>query len=239
MAGGLGKRMESTTPKVLHELQGRPMLVRVIETALTLQPHTILVVVGKYKGQIEGVLAKWNVLEHVEFVMQPNAKGTGHAIQCCRPRLLQEPLDSKALILSGDVPLIKGDTLYEIFNQTTQASIVTAEYEDPTGYGRVLTRGDTFDAIVEDKDCSPEERKCRTINAGIYVFETESLCEYLPRLKNDNAQCEYYLTDIVGMYPSNDVYMYHVPAERQLELIGVNTKEQLEMLNESGAAELS
>ena len=233
MAGGLGKRMESTTPKVLHELQGKPMLVKVIETALALQPNKILVIVGKYKDQIEGVLAQWNVLDRVEFVMQHNAMGTGHAIQCCRTRLLEEPPNTKALILSGDVPLIQSETLRDMFQQANQSSIMTAEYEDPAGYGRVLTEADgTFRAIVEEKDCTPKERKCRMINAGIYVFETSTLCEYLPRLKNENAQGEYYLTDIVGMYPSTEVFLYHMPAEKQIELIGVNTKDQLRELNE-------
>lgn len=231
MAGGLGKRMNSTLPKVLHKIQDKPMLVHVIERALELNPNHILVVVGKYLPVISETLKEYNVLKHVEFVNQPEALGTGHAIQCCREQLNN---DANVIILSGDVPLIKTDTLREMITDLDCARIMTSIMDNPHGYGRVIEKDGIFEKIVEEKDCNDEERKCTKTNAGIYAFKSKLLYTYLPYLSNDNAQNEYYLTDIVKIMKEHEkvqIGVYNIPTERQIELTGVNTKEQLEGLN--------
>lgn len=231
MAGGLGKRMNSTLPKVLHKIQDKPMLVHVIDRALELNPERILVVVGKYLPVISETLKEYNVLKHVEFVNQPEALGTGHAIQCCREQLNN---DANVIILSGDVPLIKTDTLREMITDLDCARIMTSIMDNPHGYGRVIEKDGVFEKIVEEKDCNDEERKCTKTNAGIYAFKSKLLYKYLPYLSNDNAQNEYYLTDIVKIMKEHEkvqIGVYNIPTERQIELTGVNTKEQLEELN--------
>ena len=231
MAGGLGKRMQSALPKVLHEILDKPMLVHVVERALELNPTKIFVVVGKYLPVISETLKTHNVLKYVEFINQPEALGTGHAIQCCRDQL---DTDASVLILSGDVPLIKTQTLHEMMNCLNYARIMTTKLDNPNGYGRIIEKDGLFEKIVEEKDCNDEERKCQKTNAGIYVFNSKMLYKYLPFLSNDNAQKEYYLTDIVKIIKDHErvvIDFYDMPVEKQIELTGVNTKEQLEELN--------
>ena len=227
MAGGLGKRMESTLPKVLHKVLDKPMLVQVIETALKLKPDNIFVIVGKYLPVIGETLNKYGVLKYIKFVHQTEALGTGHAIQCCREHI-------KELILSGDVPLIKENTLLQMVNKLDKARIMTTILEEPQGYGRIIEIDGVFSKIVEQKDATEEELKCKKVNAGIYAFDSNVLYKYLPYLSNDNAQKEYYLTDIVEIIKNNEqinIELFNMSKEQQIELTGVNTKQQLENLN--------
>lgn len=232
MAGGLGKRMESETPKVLHKVVDKPMLVHVIETALTLKPDNIFVVVGKYLSVIGNTLNDYGLLKYIKFVHQHEALGTGHAIQCCRQHL--EKLNSNILILSGDVPLIKQDTLLNMVVSLNKARIMTTMMDNPQGYGRIIEDNNVFIKIVEEKDASDEEKRCQKVNAGIYAFDSNMLYKYLPYLSNNNAQKEYYLTDIVEIIKNQEdieIELFNVPKDKQIELIGVNTKLQLEDLN--------
>ena len=231
MAGGLGKRMQSTLPKVLHEILGKPMLVHVVERALELNPTKIYVVVGKYLPIIAETLSNYDLIKYVDFINQSVALGTGHAIQCCRDQLNN---DANVLILSGDVPLIKTDTLKKMMDELKYARIMTTTMDDPHGYGRIIENGGIFEKIVEEKDCNDEERKCQKTNAGIYAFASQMLYKYLPYISNDNAQEEYYLTDIVEIIKQHEgvsIDLYDMPVSNQIELTGVNTKEQLEELN--------
>jgi bifunctional N-acetylglucosamine-1-phosphate-uridyltransferase/glucosamine-1-phosphate-acetyltransferase GlmU-like protein len=173
------------------------------------------------------------MLDYVEFINQPEALGTGHAIQCCRPYLYQHEY-SNTLILSGDVPLIKTETIKNMIKNMEHARIMCTILENPTGYGRIIEKEGKFEKIVEEKDCNDEERKCQKTNAGIYAFDTFILCKYLPLLSNNNAQGEYYLTDIVEIIKNKeevDIEMYEMPLENQQELLGVNTEQQLIELN--------
>jgi len=236
MAGGLGKRMKSTLPKVLHHVKNKPMLVHVIEQSLELNPFKICVVVGKYQSVIKSTLQMFNVLDKVEFIQQKEALGTGHAIQCCRPTLLDCAASLQVLILSGDVPLIKSETLREMVYQFRGAKVLTSEVDNPHGYGRIIEKNGQLIKIIEEKDCNEEERLVKKTNSGIYAFQNEYLCKYLPYLKNNNAQKEFYLTDIIEILQTTEqitIDTYNLPKERQIELIGVNTKEQLEELNKS------
>lgn len=233
MAGGLGKRMQSSLPKVLHKILDKPMLVHVIEQAKQLKPIKILVVVGKYMPIIEKTLETYNVLHNVEFVIQHEALGTGHAIQCCREHL---NCNANILILSGDVPLIKSNTLLEMIHDLEYARVMTTILDQPNGYGRIIEVNGVFEKIVEEKDCNEEERLCKKTNAGIYAFHSDMLYKYLPYLTNNNAQNEYYLTDIVEIIKHNehvDIELFNIPIERQIELTGINTKKQLDDLNEN------
>ena len=173
MAGGLGKRMRSTLPKVLHHVKRKPMLVHVIEQSLELNPFKICVVVGKYQSVIKSTLQMFNVLDKVEFIQQKEALGTGHAIQCCRPTLLDCAASLPVLILSGDVPLIKSETLREMVYQFRGAKVLTSEVDNPHGYGRIIEKNGQLIKIIEEKDCNEEERLVKKTNSGIYAFQNE------------------------------------------------------------------
>ena len=222
MAGGLGKRMSSNLPKVLHKLGGIPMLCHILlklkVLANIVNIKKILIVVGKFKDY--------------EFIMQSEALGTGHAIQCCIDELSIYP-NSETLILSGDVPLIRPYTMNKLILIPSPVKIITAKVKEPCGYGRIIRNGDYFKKIVEHKDCSESELEINEINCGIYAINTAYLCKHLPSLKNNNSQNEYYLTDIIEIIKREEsvaVGTYEMPQEDQYETTGVNTLEQLKEL---------
>lgn len=236
MAGGLGKRMESSLPKVLHKVAGIPMICRLLLKLKVLSNivnlKNILIVVGKYKDLIKEELDKYDSLPNYEFVIQEEALGTGHAIKCCMNKL-NEYIDSETLILSGDVPLLRTYTMNKLINMPENVKITTTVLSDSTGYGRIVRENDKFDRIVEQKDCSKEELEIKEINCGIYSIKSSYLCKYLPQLKNNNSQNEYYLTDIIEIIKreeSNDIGILKIPEENVYEILGVNTTEQLKEL---------
>ena len=233
LAGGLGKRMESTLPKVLHCVLKKPMLVHVIETAKLLHPSKIFIVVGKYREIIETTLNEYISLENIVFVNQHEALGTGHALQCALPELSSLPPNDQILVLSGDVPLLKLSTMKSMIKMKNSANIMTTFYKDPKGYGRIVTENGKFQKIVEEKDCDEREKQIQIINAGVYSFDIDLLCKYLPKLSNKNAQNEYYLTDIFEIILQEEtitIGMMQLPSHKNMELTGINTKEQLQEL---------
>lgn len=233
LAGGLGKRMYSDIPKVLHLLLDKPMLVHVIEQARSVNPEKILVVVGKCKDLIVSTLKQYVSLDDLEFILQEEPLGTGHAVQCCKSRLLDYQAHGgpmNVLILSGDVPLIQKTTLVNLLNGQDGCLVVT-EMENPTGYGRIVVRSDEFVKIVEEKDCTEAEKRIQQVNCGIYAFDVGLLCKHIGSLTNQNAQKEYYLTDILEIIQKEaTIGMYSISKERQFEIMGVNTVEQLKEL---------
>lgn len=235
MAGGLGKRMKSKLPKVLHLVQGIPMVVRIINQALILQPKMILIVVGKYRNIIEETLNKFNVLKFVKFVIQMPAQGTGHAIQCCKDTLhINNEKNDKVLILSGDTPLVSSKLMKDMIN-FQDVKIMTTIREDPTGYGRVKITKGKFDKIVEHKDANEEELKIQQVNCGIYAFRNDYLCKYLRYLNNNNEQNEYYLTDMIEILDKNanaNIEIFTLENDRQWELTNVNDQKQLKYVND-------
>jgi UDP-N-acetylglucosamine diphosphorylase/glucosamine-1-phosphate N-acetyltransferase len=234
MAGGLGKRMNSTVPKVLHKILDKPMLLHVIKQAELLSPKKILIVVGKYKDIIETTLREYISLNKIEFIIQSEALGTGHAIQCCRDTLLQYD-NTNVLILSGDTPLLQSTTISDMLIGFNVAKIVATRMDIPTGYGRIISKNGVFDKIVEEKDCSIEQKLVKNVNCGVYAFDSKILCKYLPLLTNQNAQNEYYLTDIIELIKNGEqihIDLYDIPIKQQREITGVNTIEQLIELEE-------
>lgn len=243
MAGGLGKRMESDLPKVLHKINGIPMLVKVLFTIKELEKRIsvskVMVVVGKYRDVIEKTVCEYMDVDNwIQWVDQPQAMGTGHALQCCLP-FLGEFLESNVLILSGDVPLIRVETMLGLVSSCGGVRIITTHLSSPGGYGRILVSdsGDNeFMAIVEEKDCSSEQKKITEVNGGIYCIDGLWLCKYLPLLKNENSQGEYYLTDLVGLVKDGErvsVEKFVLGVEKQYEILGVNTRQQLLELESS------
>jgi len=227
LAGGLGKRMNSETPKVLHLLKNKPLLVHVIETALKINPKKIAIIVGKYRDIIQKTIDQYvNDTCNIEYIMQSEALGTGHAIMCCK-EFLSNYENSCVTILSGDVPLIKSSTLerLNITMNKKQASILVNKLENPHGYGRIVTNANQFVKIVEEKDCNEEERKIDLINSGIYCFSCQSILNNINKINNNNKQKEYYLTDIFNFIDRDTIDLVNL--DNYYEVMGVNTSAQL------------
>ena len=229
MAAGLGTRMKSNRAKVLHEVGGRPLIAHVVRTAASLEPQRIYVVVGHQAEEVEKA-ALAEVGELATAVLQAQQRGTGDAVESARSQL--ENSDSLLLVLSGDVPLIKAETLRKLIEQHratgAACTILAVRLENPTGYGRIIRDAhDNFQRIVEQKDATEEERKVREINSGIYCFETADLFAALRRVEPKNQQGEYYLTDVAEILLASgrkvDVFVH----DDAREVYGINTRAEL------------
>ena len=225
LAAGEGKRMKSAKPKVLMPLAGRPMLAHVLDTARALQPARIHLVFGHLGEQVRAALTD---LGDLSWVHQAEQRGTGHAVKLAMPGV---PEDARVLILYGDVPLIRTDTLRKLLALETPLAALVTQLENPYGYGRVVRDGiGRVRAIVEEKDCTPEQRAISWINSGILVADARRLHVWINNLTDANAQREYYLTDVFAQ--ANDE---GEPAEASLcmnpqEVFGANDPWQLAAL---------
>ncbi len=225
LAAGQGKRMRSDLPKVLHPLAGGPLLAHVLDTARALEPRRIVVVHGHGGEQVRAAFA---ALE-VDWVVQAEQLGTAHAVRQALPRLGE---DGDVLILYGDVPLVRPASLKRLVEAAREGmAVMTAEMDDPTGYGRVQ-RGPAGDVerIVEEKDASSAERAVREVNAGFMALGARRLREWLAKIGNRNAQKEYYLTDLVGLAVGEGVPVAAVKVQDATEVAGVNSKRELAAL---------
>ena len=222
MAAGKGTRMKSQWPKVLHKLAGRSLLQHVLQTAAELQADRIVTITGHGADQVEGAVAA----PHLKFVRQMPQLGTGHAVQQAVPALLDE---GTTLILNGDVPLIQAGTLKALVQACAgrQLALLTIELPDATGYGRIVREGASVRAIVEHKDASDAQRRIREVYTGVMAAPTVQLKRWLARLKNDNAQGEYYLTDVVAMAVADGVPVTATAAANEIEVLGINSPLQL------------
>lgn len=233
LAAGLGTRMRSNLAKVLHKLDGRPLINHVCRTATALAPRKVYVVIGHQGEEVKQAVLEELDTEHAAFVWQQQQLGTGDAVNAAREFLADE--DSTLLVLSGDVPMIRAETLAALVQQHrahrgrgAACTILTVKFEDPTGYGRIVRdEAGLFDKIVEQKDASEEERKIREINSGIYCFNTRKLFEGLSKVENNNSQGEYYLTDVPSLLRQDgeDVAIYHHNDSYEIE--GINNRVQL------------
>ncbi len=236
MAGGLGKRMESSIPKVLHQINGKPMICYVIETGLKAGCERIGIIVGQYRPIIEQTILSWGFNEaQIVFIDQPEALGTGHAVACGLDWMVKNLSNStNVLILSGDVPLISVDTINELGQKPN--SILVNKVLEPKGYGRVQIDLETnlVKQIIEEKDCTPEQKEIKLVNCGVYCFKLDVLKKIIPQITNTNAAGEYYLTDLVSIGASQgyEINWYELPANKSIEIANVNTKQDLDKIYE-------
>lgn len=226
LAAGLGKRMNSDLPKVLHPALGKPLLLHVLGQLDPLKPRLTVVVVGHRASLVREALRG----RDVSFAEQTPQLGTGHAVQMAWPAIEKGP--ETLLVLAGDMPLIRTATLARLLErhgrEKNQVTFLSGALEDPSGYGRVIRDGrDGFEKIVEERDASPEERAVREVNSGIYCFSREPLREALGFLRADNRQQEYYLTDTLSFIQSHGGRIGVERASDSRELFGVNNPEQL------------
>ena len=227
LAAGEGTRMKSSRPKVVHEVLGRPMVRWVVEAAREAGADRIVVVVGNGADQVRSLFSDDPA---VECVLQEERLGTGHAVRCALEQACVE--EGQVLVLCGDTPLLRGETLAELVaaaRQTRGGALLTMTYEDPTGYGRVMLDAEGLaERIVEQKDCTAEEAACTTCNAGVYCFDAGLLRDRIGALSCDNAQGEYYLTDMVAVLRAEGAPLAALSCDRDPdELMGVNSRIQL------------
>jgi bifunctional UDP-N-acetylglucosamine pyrophosphorylase / glucosamine-1-phosphate N-acetyltransferase len=225
LAAGLGKRMRSSLPKVLHPLAGRPLLAHVLDTARELSPRKIVVVHGHGAEQVKQALPE----NDLEWVLQAEQLGTAHAVMQAMPLV---GADADVLVLYGDVPLVRAATLKRLLGAAGDGlAVLTAELEEPAAYGRVV-RDVTgrVKRVVELRDASPAEREIREINAGFYALSAKRLSAWLKKVDNRNAQKEYYLTDLVALAVAEGVPVAAVKVEDAWEAAGVNSKGELAAL---------
>ncbi|VXC72349.1 fused N-acetyl glucosamine-1-phosphate uridyltransferase; glucosamine-1-phosphate acetyl transferase [Pseudomonas sp. 9AZ] len=225
LAAGQGTRMRSALPKVLHPVAGKAMLGHVIDTARLLKPQGIHVVIGHGAELVRERLAA----DDLNFVLQSEQLGTGHAVAQALPALSAE----RVLILYGDVPLIEVETLQRLLQQVSeqQLGLLTVNLNDPTGYGRIVRdEQGVVKAIVEHKDASAEQRLIREGNTGILAVPGKKLGDWLGRLSNSNAQGEYYLTDVIAMAVADGLVVATEQAADEMEVLGANDRIQLSQL---------
>ena len=225
LAAGMGKRMNSSRPKVLHPLAGKPLLAHVLDTARSLSPTHLCIVYGHGGEMVPEAMRA----PDISFVLQDPQLGTGHAVMQALPSLDHA---QPTLILYGDVPLTCRDTLQRLLDSagSDKLSVLTVELDDPTGYGRIVRENGNIVLIVEQKDASPAQRMIREVNTGIMVVPPGTLPTWLQQLSNDNAQGEYYLTDIVARAVSVGVPVTAAHPGAVWETLGVNSKVQLAAL---------
>jgi len=222
LAAGMGKRMQSDLPKVLHPLAGKPLLSHVVDTARQLNPSRVCVVYGHGGDLVPSTLAA----DDLRFVLQAPQLGTGHAVMQAAAALDD---DVPTLVLYGDVPLTASQTLETLLNKAgkEKLAVLTVDLPDPTGYGRIVRENQRIVRIVEQKDASPAERAIQEVNTGILVAPTRSLKAWLGKLSNNNAQQEYYLTDIIAMAVEDGMPIESTQPLHVWETLGVNSKLQL------------
>ncbi len=232
MAAGKGTRMKSRLPKVLHRLAGRSLLRHVMETVAALDARRVVLVTGNGAAEVEAAVAGWAQASGWAapvFVRQEPQLGTGHAVQQAAPSLHS---DGITLILNGDVPLIEAGTLRNLVAScgAERLALLSVELPDPTGYGRILREGERVQAIVEHKDASETQRRLREVYTGFMAVPNALLKRWLPRLSNQNAQGEYYLTDIVEMAVQDGSPVVAIAATEAVEVEGINSPLQLAQL---------
>lgn len=226
LAAGQGTRMKSRLPKVLHPVAGLPMLDRVLRTATSVEPATISLIVGHRAEAIREHLATNPALQ---FAIQSPQLGTAHALQQAEPLL--QGRKGTLVLLSGDVPLLAPATLRRLLEThrgaNATATVVTATMDRPYGYGRIVRKDGRIARIVEERDASPAERQIREINSGIYAFDLEPLWDALRSIASQNAQGEYYLTDLVAIYRRRKLAVETLLVDSPAEIRGINSRTEL------------
>jgi UDP-N-acetylglucosamine diphosphorylase/glucosamine-1-phosphate N-acetyltransferase len=227
LAAGLGTRMKSNKAKVLHEINGKPMVTYVVNTASKVAGNHVILVVGNQAEKVRKTVSK---LGHFIFAHQHEQLGTGHAVLCALPHIPDDC--QEVVILCGDVPLIAADTIFALLRSHTHAkrdiSILAVELDDPTGYGRILLDENRHvRAIVEEADATAAQKRIKLINTGIFCVKKEFLLHAVPEIKSENVQGEIYLTDIIEIAYAAKKHVGVTVGRNQLEVTGINTMEEL------------
>lgn len=227
LAAGLGKRMKSGKAKVLHEILGKPMIMYVVETANRIAGNNVVLVIGNQADKVREMVSE---SAEVIFALQKDQLGTGHAVSCALPYLPDHT--QEVVVLCGDVPLLTFETVMRLIKDHVKAkrdiSLLAVEINNPKGYGRVLSdKNGNVSGIVEEADASAEQKRIKTINTGIYCIKKEFLFDSLQKVKSDNVQGEFYLTDIVKIgYKEGKVVGVIIGGDGE-ETIGVNNRHDL------------
>ena len=227
LAAGQGTRMKSTLPKVLHPIAGRTMVERVLRTSASLDPATTTLIVGHQASIVRERLAAGH--PHLQIAVQEPQRGTAHALQQAEPVLAGRT--GTVVLLSGDAPLLSANTLRRLVEAhraaTAAATVVTAVVDRPYGYGRIVRKHGRIARIIEERDASPTERQLHEINSGIYAFDLEPLFDALRSIASHNAQGEYYLTDLVGIYRRRKLPVETLVVDNPQEIRGINSRSEL------------
>ena len=228
MAAGKGKRMKSDLPKVLHEMLGRPMIKFVLDTLISLNINKIIVVIGHQADLVRDSLEEYK--GKIEFALQAEQKGTGHAVQMAEEALAG--FDGDILVLSGDVPFLSAATISSLIDvhrtEKAAATVLSSIPPSPKDYGRIVRQPGTnlVDYIVEEKDASDEEKKIGEINTGTFCFDSRYLFDSLSQIKDNNAQGEYYLTDVMAILRRRGLKTAICLTDNSDEALGVNDNNQ-------------
>lgn len=224
LAAGKGTRMKSELPKVIHEVNGIPMISKIIKVLEILKPEENILILGHKKEEVLKVVG-----ENADYVVQTEQLGTGHAVLQAKDKL--KDYDGDVMILCGDTPLLREETLKELykFHKDTDSvtTILTSIYDNPFGYGRIVKENGLVKAIVEEKEAGAEIKKIKEVNAGVYCFKGRELFEALSKITNNNEKGEYYLTDVIGIQVGEGKQVQSYVLSDNIEILGVNSKVEL------------
>lgn len=224
LAAGKGTRMKSELPKVIHKVNGIPMISKIIKVLEILKPEENILILGHKKEEVLKVVG-----ENADYVVQTEQLGTGHAVLQAKDKL--KDYDGDVMILCGDTPLLREETLKELykFHKDTDSvtTILTSIYDNPFGYGRIVKENGLVKAIVEEKEADAEIKKIKEVNAGVYCFKGRELFEALSKITNNNEKGEYYLTDVIGIQVGEGKQVQSYVLSDNIEILGVNSKVEL------------
>lgn len=224
LAAGKGTRMKSELPKVIHEVNGIPMISKIIKVLEVLKPEENILILGHKKEEVLKVVG-----EDADYVVQTEQLGTGHAVLQAKDKL--KDYDEDVMVLCGDTPLLREETLKELykFHRDTDSvtTILTSIYDNPFGYGRIVKENGLVKAIVEEKEADAEIKKIKEVNAGVYCFKGRELFDALSKITNNNEKGEYYLTDVIGIQVGEGKKVQSFVLNDNIEILGVNSKVEL------------
>ncbi len=224
LAAGKGTRMKSELPKVIHEVNGIPMISKIIKVLEVLKPEENILILGHKKEEVLKVVG-----EDADYVVQTEQLGTGHAVLQAKDKL--KDYDGDVMVLCGDTPLLREETLEELykFHRDTDSvtTILTSIYDNPFGYGRIVKENGLVKAIVEEKEADAEIKKIKEVNAGVYCFKGRELFDALSKITNNNEKGEYYLTDVIGIQVGEGKKVQSFVLNDNIEILGVNSKVEL------------
>ena len=224
LAAGKGTRMKSELPKVIHEVNGIPMISKIIKVLEVLKPEENILILGHKKEEVLKVVG-----EDADYVVQTEQLGTGHAVLQAKDKL--KDYDGDVMVLCGDTPLLREETLKELYkfhrDTDSETTILTSIYDNPFGYGRIVKENGLVKAIVEEKEADAEIKKIKEVNAGVYCFKGRELFDALSKITNNNEKGEYYLTDVIGIQVGEGKKVQSFVLNDNIEILGVNSKVEL------------